>query len=179
MMSAAVTSAGARLRASRNRSPRSGWRTLTCPNPSTTPWSNRIWFAATSSSITPAAISDVGTAASGVELDVHVFDLRGVLQFFDRLFAAHARLLVTAKRGTEVMRARRVDPYVAGFDERGGTMRGGKIARPDRSGQPVLDVIDRPQHLGFVRPSKHAEHRAEDFLARNPHLVRDVGENGR
>src|SRR5277367_5918533 len=106
MMSAAVTSAGATLRASRNRSLAVGWRTLTCPNPSTTPWSNRIWLAVTSSSITPAATSDGGTSASSVELDVHVFDLRGVHQFFDRFLAAHTRLFVTAKRGTEIVSAR-------------------------------------------------------------------------
>src|SRR6202007_3315725 len=122
MISAAVTSAGAMLRASRNRSPLAGWRTLTCPNPSTTPWSNRIWFAATSSSI--------ARAASGIEFDVHVFDLRRVHQFFDRLLPAHARLLVTAERCREVMRARGVDPDVAGFDTRGGTMRGGEVAGP-------------------------------------------------
>ena len=71
---------------------------------------------------------------SGVELDVHVFDLRGVHHFFDRLFPSYARLFVTAERSGEVMRARRVDPYVTGFNARGGTMRGW----PDRGSRSKL-----------------------------------------
>src|ERR1700732_1103984 len=51
MMSPAVTRPGAMLRASRKCAGFLSWRTLTWPKPSTTPWSNRMRFAATSSSI--------------------------------------------------------------------------------------------------------------------------------
>src|SRR6185503_20425720 len=48
-MSAAPTSAGAMLRASRKRSRCFASRMLTWPKPSTTPCRNRMWFASTSS----------------------------------------------------------------------------------------------------------------------------------
>src|SRR5262249_40813322 len=141
----------------------------TCPKPSTTPWSARMWLAATRSSIS--------AETSGIEFDVHVFQLRRVHQLFDRFFAPDSGLLVPAERSREIMRARRIDPYVACFDQRGGPMRGCQVARPDRSGKPVINVVDRAQHRRLVGPSKHAQHRPEDLLPGDPHIRRHVSEN--
>ena len=55
MMSPAVVSAGASERDMRSRPGLPGWRTLTWPKPSSTPWSARMRLAATRSSITPAS----------------------------------------------------------------------------------------------------------------------------
>src|SRR5580704_19393198 len=62
MMSAAVTRPGAMLRASRKPPGALSWRTLTWPNPSTTPWFDRMRLAATRSSIS------AGFAGAGIDL---------------------------------------------------------------------------------------------------------------
>src|SRR5215207_9338046 len=60
MMSSAFTNAGASERDIKKRLGLSGWRTLTCPNASSTPCSARMRFAAMRSSITAALGAALG-----------------------------------------------------------------------------------------------------------------------
>src|SRR6185295_15805931 len=84
------------------------------------------------------ASASMGITSSCVapKRDVDVLDLRAGEQLLDRFFAAHPRLLVAAEGDADVMRARAVDPDVAGLHFRGEAMGAVEVVRPDRRGEP-------------------------------------------
>ncbi len=87
--------------------------------------------------------------------------------------------LYSAERDADVMRARAVDPYVTRFDARRKAMRAVEVVRPDRRGEAVIERVDAREHVVLVRPAQDRHHRPEDLLARDAHVVGDVGEHGR
>src|SRR6266852_7014650 len=110
---------------------------------------------------------------AGDGLDLEIF-----FQAVFAPFAAVAGLLVAAKRrGAVVRNALQVD--VAGaqlaadlagaFDGVGG----------DVTGETIRRVVGDPHRVGFILGAEDGENGAKNFLARNRHLVGDVGEDGR
>src|SRR5690349_1772039 len=110
---------------------------------------------------------------------VDVLDLSACEQLVDRLLASHARLFVSAERYADVVRAGAVDPDVAGLDATGETMCAVEIVSPDGARESVLERVHATQQVSLVAPTQHADHRSEDLLARDAHLVVNVGEHRR
>src|SRR5262249_29403050 len=52
-----------------------------------------------------------------------------------------------------------------------------RVARRDRRGQAVLRVVRLRDHIFVAGRFDDREHRPEDLLARDAHLLRDVGED--
>ena len=63
-----------------------------------------------------------------------VLELRAFKQLVDRFLASASRLLVTAARNADVMRARAIDPDVARFHARCQAVRRVEFVRPDGGG---------------------------------------------
>src|SRR5574337_788926 len=68
-----------------------------------------------------------------------------------------------------------VDPDVASFEALRGPMSFVQTSRPDASAEAKRDVIGLRDHRLIIVPGDDAEHRAEDLLLSNAHLVVDIG----
>src|SRR5260370_26324192 len=53
-----------------------------------------------------------------------------------------------------------------------------RFARPHTSPQPVGRIVGQPHRLVLVLVRNHDQHRAENLLLSDTHLVVDVGEEG-
>src|SRR5690606_24437295 len=100
-----------------------------------------------------------------LQRDAGVLDLRARDVLVDRLLAPDSRLLVSADRHADVMRARVVDPDVAGLDAGREAVRAIEVVRPDRGGEAIVERIDARDHVVLVGPAQDADHRSEDLLA--------------
>src|SRR5438105_7611549 len=93
-------------------------------------------------------------------------------------FAAVAGLLVAAERRSAVIRhALQVD--VAGAELAGDLAGAVDAAGRDVAGKTVRRVVGDLDGVGFVLGADDGQHRSEDFLLRDRHVVGDVGEDGR
>src|SRR5882757_2743300 len=93
-------------------------------------------------------------------------------------FAAIAGLLVAAeRRGAVVGHALQVD--VAGADLAADFSRTLDGTSRDVTGETIGRVVGDLHRVRFVLGAKDGQHRPKDFLARDRHVVGDVGEDGR
>src|SRR5258705_4004598 len=110
---------------------------------------------------------------AGDGLDLEIF-----FQAVFAPFAAVAGLLVAAeRRGAVVRHALQVD--VAGADLAADLTSGLHAVGRDVTGQTVRRVVGDLDRVGFIPGAEDGEHGAEDFLARDGHVVGDVREDGR
>src|SRR5262245_60267572 len=117
-------------------------------------------------------------ADAPLQVDVDVLLAREAQQFLDAFFASDPGLLVAAEwRAEEVLR-HLVDPHVARLDRRRHAVRGGEVVGPDRTGEPVLDLVNLRQHHILRAPFEDGENRAEDLLLADAHVHGHVGEYG-
>src|SRR6266566_9696225 len=103
-------------------------------------------------------------AAASLEVDVDVLLAREAQQLLDTFLASDARLLVAAEGRAEEMLRHLVDPHEPRLDGCRHAMRGDEIVGPDRTGQPVFDLVNLREHLLLVAPFENGENRTEDLL---------------
>src|SRR5262245_19409733 len=117
--------------------------------------------------------------STSCELDGHAFQLRVVVKRLQSLLPAVAALLVAAERGLDAARHPLVDVDLSRVEAGRDTVRARQVAGPDAGGEPVVGVVgdaDRP--LLLVVERNHAGDRAEELLARDPHVVADARVDG-
>src|ERR1700704_2979283 len=108
----------------------------------------------------------------------HRFHLEIFLQAVFAPLAAVAGLLVAAeRRGAVVRHALQVD--VAGPDLAADFSRTLNGTRGNIAGETIGRVVGNLDGLRLVLGAKDGQHRSKDFLARDRHVVGDVGEDGR
>src|SRR5579863_6815978 len=91
--------------------------------------------------------------------------------------AAIARLLVAAeRRGAVIRHALQVD--VAGADTAADPARALDRIAGDVTGEPKGRVVGDPDRILLVLGTQDRQHGAEDLLARDRHVVGNVGEDG-
>src|SRR3954470_5467594 len=100
------------------------------------------------------------------------------LQTVDTVFAAIARALVAAERRVTVP-CRVVDVHLPGADQAGDAACPLRIARLQMRTEAVDRVVGDRDRLGLVAVRHDHQHRPEDFLLRDPHPWRHVGEHRR
>src|SRR5260370_15388726 len=88
-------------------------------------------------------------------------------------FAPDARLLEAAEWGERFMR-RGIDNDASGLQLAGHPLRVIDVGREYTGLQPVASVIGDRDRFGFVAIGDDAQHRPENLLSRNPHLVCDI-----
>src|ERR1700722_18333789 len=91
------------------------------------------------------------------------------------IFAPDPRLLETAKWGQRLMRCA-IDDNASSLQLSGHPLRMIYVGREHVGLQPVAGVIGNRDSFGLVAIGDDTEHRPEDLLARNPHLVGDMRE---
>ena len=72
-----------------------------------------------------------------------------------------------------------VDPDGSGLERARNLMRAANIVGPDRSGEAVGRVVALQDRVVLVLERNHRGDGSEDLLARDPHVVLHVGEDGR
>src|SRR5262249_15977353 len=92
--------------------------------------------------------------------------------------AAVARLLVAAERRAEIGLGA-VHADLSGADPRRDAARALEVARRDIARESVGGVVCDPDRVLIVLVGQDREHRPEDLLARDRHVVAHVRENGR
>src|SRR5216683_4740879 len=107
------------------------------------------------------------------------FDLRVEIDCVPAELAAEAGLLVAAEGRNWVELVEAVDPDRAGLQRAGHLMGAAQVARPDRGGKPVVGVVALKNRVVFIRERDRCADRAENLLARDPHLIVDAGEQRR
>src|SRR6476646_498519 len=105
------------------------------------------------------------------DVEVNVLGLQVLAQGLQPQVVAGAALLVSAER-----RLRRVDPVLVDPDRPGlQPMRHAvcapDVARPDPGRQPVAHVVRDPHRLVLTVERHDHDHRPEDLLLRDPHVV--------
>ena len=81
--------------------------------------------------------------------------------------------------GTADVERVHVDAVGAGAHARGDFEAVRDVGGPHRSGQAVVAVVGDADRVALVAVGQHGQHRAEDFLARDAHVVGGVGEQRR
>src|ERR1700722_2481268 len=94
-------------------------------------------------------------------------------------FAAETGLLVAAKRRDRIEVVVAVDPDRARLQRAGDLMSAADVARPDRCGKPVFGVVALENRIVLVGEGDRSADGAKNLLARNLHVVLDVGEQRR
>src|SRR5258705_10150991 len=110
----------------------------------------------------------VAGAHGRLQLDIRAEALRGEL-------ASDARLFETTERAGDVDVVH-VDAEGARANRFGDLQAVGGVGGPDRSGQAVLAVVGDANRVALVGILQHRQHRTEDLLAGDAHLVGGVGE---
>src|SRR5262245_35668405 len=113
--------------------------------------------------ITPAA-------RSGGRVTHHRLGLEELLEPFRAPLATIAGLAIAAERSLEI-NGRAVDVHHAGAEPSGHAARMVDRAAEDVTGQTVGSVVGDPDGFFLVLVRDHHEHRPEDFLAGDRHLV--------
>ena len=93
--------------------------------------------------------------------------------------AAVSAHLVTAERYRRIEQQHGVDPHRAGAQHPGQLVPGADVPGPDAPGQTVFRVVGPHRDLVQRVEGQHTRHRPEDLLPRHPHIVADIGEDGR
>src|SRR5215470_17341269 len=92
---------------------------------------------------------------------------------------AESRLLEAAEGRLEIDDHARVDGDAARAHARGDLRAALDVGRPDAAAQAVLRVVGDRDRLLLAAVGDHGQHRPEDLLLRDLHLVVDVREDGR
>src|ERR1700694_2823296 len=87
------------------------------------------------------------------------------------VLAADAGALVAAKRGGRGVLVEAVGPPAAGLDRTTHPERTAAVTSPDAGPEPVRRVVGDLQSLRLVAERRHREHRPEDLLLEDAHLV--------
>src|SRR5712691_388672 len=111
------------------------------------------------------------------QIHPNALDLRVVLQGVHAKFAAVAAHFVAAEGGRSVVIVVRVDPHGSGLELARDAVRFSNVARPDGCGEPILRFIRETDGLVHFAKLDCREHRAEDFLAGDGHVVADTIED--
>src|SRR5450631_4234652 len=129
------------------------------------------------SSRTTALSASMPLRSSGVDAD-HGLDLQEVAQPEFSVFAPVARHLEAAKRGFHVARGS-VQCHLTRSDTACHAPRPDIVLRPHVGGEAVWSIVGDLHGLllGLVR--QNAQHRPEDFLAGNRHVVAYAGKDRR
>src|ERR1700687_3215569 len=112
------------------------------------------------------------------ELNPGRLDLGELVEGVQRLVAANARLLITAERRGDVAAVVGVDPHRAGAQSLGELEGLVDVRGEDRRSESVDRVVGDAQRLLGVLHGDDREHRAEDLLLGDLHLVVDAIEHG-
>src|ERR1700742_3007972 len=106
----------------------------------------------------------------------HRLDLGVLVETGDTVLASHTAFLVPAERGVGTVGCTTVDTHEAGLDPAGHRQRTLKGTRKHVAGQPVHAVVGDPDRVLFVVERNDRQHRPEDLLLGDGHLVVDVDE---
>src|SRR5450755_2919563 len=106
-----------------------------------------------------------------VVADQQTLRLRVVVEHHAMVLTADARVLVAAERGVGWVLVVAVGPHAAGLDRASHPERAAAVPRPHSGAEPVRRVVGDLERLGLVSERRHREHRAEDLLLEDPHLV--------
>src|SRR4051812_13018576 len=118
----------------------------------------------------PCAISEEPERLVAVA-DQQGLGLLIVVQHHLVVLAPDARLLVAAERRMRRIGVIAVRPDPAGLDAAAHAEGGVHVARPHARAQPVERVVGDRQRLFLVLERRHRNHRAEDLLLEDAHLV--------
>src|SRR5262249_45305932 len=108
----------------------------------------------------------------------HGLHFEVLLETEHAMLATVSRLLVAAERHA-VVGGRTVEIDAAGAQPRRDPPGMLDVARLDVAGKPVGRIVGDRNCLVLGVISQHRENRAENFLPRNGHMRRHVGEDGR
>src|SRR5277367_5162605 len=106
----------------------------------------------------------------------HRLDLGVLVEPGHTVLPAHTAVLVSAEWRVGAVGCAAVDAHEAGLDPTGYRQRMLQGARHDVAGQAVRAVVGNPDRVFLVVERDHAQHRAEDLLLGDGHLVVDIGE---
>src|SRR2546425_3740237 len=112
-----------------------------------------------------------------VQVDPHLLELRQVLDHRDPVLAPVAGELVAPERRVGLDHVPGVDPYRAGLQPLGETVRPFQVLRLHARGEAVDHVVADADGVVLIVEAEHARHRTEDLLLRDLHLVVDLGED--
>src|SRR5947199_1294049 len=110
---------------------------------------------------------------------VDVLDIAVLIQRVRADLAPEPALLVAAERALRLDLMDVVDPHRARAQAPRDLLCLLEVGAPDCGRQAVDRVVGDPHRLLEVGVAQHAEHRPEDLLARDAHVVRDAGEDRR
>ena len=105
--------------------------------------------------------------------------LRVVLQRGDTVFAAYARLLVSAHGHFSRRFAPRIDPADTRLKRMNHAMRTRQVLRDHARGETVFGGVGAINHFAFLIECEDAHDRAENLFANDAHVVAAIGEDGR
>src|SRR6266536_2261086 len=114
-----------------------------------------------------------------VQLRHHVLDLRVVLERVGGEIRAVARLLVAPVRHLRDERDVVVDPDRPELELARGVERTADVARPDRGGEPVVDVVRPRDRLVVIGEALNGHDRAEDLPLDDLVLLTDLRDDRR
>src|SRR5437016_10600590 len=118
----------------------------------------------------------VGRAPSYLEPDA--LHLRVEVERVAAELASVAALLVAAEGRARVEHVVAVDPHRPRAQRARHAVRLAHVARPDPGGEAVGGVVALQHRVVLVFERDDGDHRAEDLLARDLHVVADAGEDG-
>src|SRR5262245_11794801 len=109
----------------------------------------------------------------------HALHLRVQVERVATELTAVAALLVAAERRGGVEHVVAVDPHGTGPDGARHPVRLAHVARPDAGREAVERVVALQDRVVLVLEGDDRDHRAEDLLARDAHVVAHPGEDRR
>ena len=71
-----------------------------------------------------------------------------------------------------------IDLAPAAFDRVRGAQATADVVSPDIGCEPIMAVVGHADCVGLVLPRDRDQHRTENFLARQPPIVRGIGKHG-
>src|SRR5215472_8388610 len=107
------------------------------------------------------------------------FDVEVFLHLLNAGFAAIAAHLVATKRYGRVHCLIAIDPHRAGTQSLREPVRLADIARPHTAAEPKSGGVAAAHDFVDIGERDRRYHRTKDFLLRDPHVVTNVGVNGR
>src|ERR1700761_9118528 len=102
---------------------------------------------------------------------IDVLDLRVAQYFLEALFFADAALLPAAIGRADIAPVG-IDPDISRLDPFRRLHRGREIVGHDGGGEAIFQAVHLLDHVFVIVPGHHRHHRAEYFLAADPHRRR-------
>src|SRR6187549_3524406 len=129
--------------------------------------------------IWPAPTKATRTGLLGRDVDAVGLDLGVLLEALDAVLATDAARLVAAERGVGAVGDAAVDADGAGAELTTDRERTLLVAGGDVAAETVLVVVGEADRVVVTVERDDDQHGAEDLLARDGHVVGDVGEERR